>query len=371
MGEVVLVTGVARDLGGRFARRIRREPGVDHVVGVDEIPPRRPLGDGATFVRTDLRTPAVARVIAEYGVHTVVHMNVVATPLGAPGNRSALKESNVIGTMQLLGACQRAGSVRRLVVKSSTSVYGSAPRDPAVFTETTPVRALPGGGYAKDAADVETYVRGFARRRPDVAVTVLRFANILGPSADSPMAEYFCLPVLPTVFGFDPRLQFVHTDDAVEVLRLAALEPRRGTLNTGTFNVAGDGVLLLSQAARRLGRPTLPLPVRAVGLTGHLLRGARLAGFSPEHVRMLTHGRVVDTAQLRDVFGHRLARTTEEAFADFARGRAGVLPVTAAADRLLGGAQRWLLDRAPGEDGPPGERPARERPARDVGGDDA
>ena len=95
-----------------------------------------------------------------------------------------------------------------------------------------------------------------------MAVCVLRFANILGPSADSPLASYFSLPVLPTVLGYDPRLQFVHEDDVIEVLRIASHEPARGTLNSGTFNIAGDGVLLLSQCARRLGRPTVPLVIR-------------------------------------------------------------------------------------------------------------
>ncbi len=55
-------------------------------------------------------------------------------------------------------------------------------------------------------------------------MTVLRFANILGPSADTPLASYFGLPVLPTVFGYDPRLQFVHEDDVIEVLRISSHE---------------------------------------------------------------------------------------------------------------------------------------------------
>ena len=61
-------------------------------------------------------------------------MDVIATPLDA-GGRAAMKEINVIGTMQLLAACQKAPSVRKLVVKSSTAVYGSSPQDPALFTE--------------------------------------------------------------------------------------------------------------------------------------------------------------------------------------------------------------------------------------------
>ncbi|MFK8910933.1 NAD-dependent epimerase/dehydratase family protein [Streptomyces sp. YS-3] len=335
MGKVVLVTGVARQLGGRLVRRIQRDPEVDRVIGVDAVPPGHHLG-GADFVRADIRQPAIARVLAEHAVDTVVHMDVTGTPLGA-GGRTSVKETNVIGTMQLLGACQKSPSVRRLVVKSSTSVYGSAPRDPAVFTETTMPKSLPSGGFAKDAVEVEGYVRGFARRRPDVAVCVLRFANILGPGADSPLAEYFSLPVLPTVLGYDPRLQFVHEDDVIEVLRIASHEPRRGTLNSGTFNVAGDGVLLLSQCSRRLGRPTVPVLLPAVRWVGSALRSVGVSDFSPEQIRLLTHGRVVSTAQMRETLGFEPKYSTAETFADFARSRGpGLLPPDALAKAVDG-----------------------------------
>ncbi len=322
----MLVTGVARQLGGRFVRRVLREPDVDRVIGVDAVPPEHHLG-GADFVRADIRHPTIAKVLAEHAVDTVVHMDVNGTPLGKRGGRTLVKETNVIGTMQLLGACQKAPAVKRLVIKSSTSVYGSAPRDPAIFTETTPPKSLPSGGFAKDTVEVEGYVRGFARRRPDVAVCVLRFANVLGPCADSPLAEYFALPVLPTVLGFDPRLQFVHEDDAIEVLRIAAGEPRRSTLNSGTFNIAGDGVLLLSQTARRLGRPTLPFFLPTVTWIGSALRSLGISDFSPEQIRLLTHGRVVQTTQMRETLGFEPKYTTAEAFADYARSRGpGLLP---------------------------------------------
>ncbi|KPC62055.1 NAD-dependent epimerase/dehydratase family protein [Streptomyces chattanoogensis] len=339
MGKVVLVTGAARQLGGRFIRRIRRDPDIDRVIGVDAVPPEHHLG-GAEFLRADIRQPTIARVLAETGVDTVVHMDINGTPLGSRGGRTAVKETNVIGTMQLLGACQKAPNVQRLVIKSSASVYGSAPKDPAVFTETTPPKSLPSGGFAKDVVEIEGYVRGFARRRPDVAVCVLRFANILGPCADSPLAEYFSLPVWPTVLGYDPRLQFVHEDDAIEVLRIASAEARRGTLNSGTFNIAGDGVLLLSQISRRLGRPTLPLFLPTVTWAGTALRAIGVTDFSPEQIRMLTHGRVVETTQMRETLGFHPQYTTGETFAEFARSRGpGLLPPECLArtvDKLAG-----------------------------------
>lgn len=337
MGRVVLVTGAARQLTARFIRRVQRDSDIDRLIAVDVQRPAHQLGS-AEFMAADIRQPAIGKLLAQHRVDTVVHMDVNGTPIGSRGSRAMVKETNVIGTMQLLGACQKAPSVRRLVVKSSTNVYGSAPRDPAVFVETTVAKALPSGGFAKDAVEVEGYVRGFARRRPDVSVTVLRFANILGPTADTPLADYFKLPVLPTVFGYDPRLQFIHEDDAVEVLALGAAEPRRGWYSAGTFNIAGSGVLLLSQCARRLGRPTAPMLLPTIRWAGSALRAVGVTDFSPEQIRLLTHGRVVQTTQMRQMLGFTPMFSTAETFGDFARSQPpGLLPphtIAGAVDRL-------------------------------------
>ena len=311
-GKVVLVTGVSRDLGRRHARALAGTPGIDRVIGVDVVPPRGDIGD-VSFVRADIRTPVIAKVIAKEDVDTVVHMSVIATP-GSAGGRHTMKELNVIGTMQLLAAAQKAPGLRQLVVKSTSTVYGASSRDPAMFTEDMEPRRAPRSGYAKDAAEVEGYVRGFARRRPDVRVTLLRCANVVGPHVQSPITSYFRLPVVPTVLGFDPRLQFLHQDDLLGVLAHAVTAGA-----AGTFNVAGDGVLLLSQAIRRLQRPTVALPSFAVGSLGSLLRSARVADFSPEQLSFLTFGRGIDTTRMREELGFVPRRTTEQAFEDFGR----------------------------------------------------
>ena len=94
----------------------------------------------------------------------------------------------------------------------------------------TPKR-LPAGGYAKDAVEIEGYLRGFARRRPDVAVTVLRLANLVGPRVDTALTRYFALPVVPTVLGSTPALQLLHEEDALAALERAASSdvPARST----------------------------------------------------------------------------------------------------------------------------------------------
>jgi UDP-glucose 4-epimerase len=324
MGQVVLVTGVAGDLGRRLAAQLSRSPGVERVVGVDVVPPRGDLC-GADFVRADIRNPVIAKVIVRERIDTVVHTSVASTP-AAGGGRTSMKELNVIGTMQLLAACQQAPDVRKLVVKSSSTVYGATNRDPAMFTEGMNAKRLPGSGFAKDITEVESYVRGFARRRPDVAVTMLRIANVIGPHIASAMSGYFRLPVIPTVIGFNPRLQFVHEDDALGVLEHATV----GEV-TGTFNVAGDGILTLSQAVRRIGRPALPMPGFALPAFGSAIRQTRVADFSPEQVAFLTFGRGLDTTRMRSMLGFEPAFTTAQAFADFA---CSLSPGLFAADRV-------------------------------------
>jgi UDP-glucose 4-epimerase len=315
VGRVVLVTGVSRDLGGRFARRIAAEPAIDRVIGVDVTPPRQNLGDVA-FVRADIRNPVIAKVIAGQAVDTVVHLSVQASPNepGRAGGRTSMKEHNVIGTMQLLAACQKAPGLERLVVRSSGAVYGSSSRDPAMFTEDMSAKAMPRSGYGKDVLEVEGYVRGFARRRPDVAVTTLRAASAVGPTVTSRLTQYFRLPVVPTVLGYDARLQFLHENDLLGVLEHATL----GGVH-GTFNIAGDGVLMLSQALRRLGRPILPVPTFAVGPLAAVFRQAGVQGLPPELARYLTFGRGLDTTRMRTLLGFSPAYTSAEALADFGR----------------------------------------------------
>jgi UDP-glucose 4-epimerase len=332
--RVVLVTGVSRYLGTRLAATLAADPSIERVIGVDTVPPRAealPQLGRTEFVRADIRNPLIAKVIAQAEVDTVVHMNVIATPLGA-GGRTAMKEINVIGTMQLLAACQKAPSMRKLVVKSTTAVYGSSSRDPALFTEDAEPKALPKSGYAKDAVEVEGYVRGFGRRRPDVTLSLLRFTNFIGPVIETPLTRYLSVPVVPTVLGFDPRIQLCHEDDGIEVLRRCALGD-----HPGIFNVGGTGVLLLSQAIRRVGRPSFPVPAPMVSLVAGAFRRAGLVDFSPEQMRYLEHGRVADVSRLQRELGWG-PRPTAQAMQTFVERAPRILnpeTVAAAETRLL------------------------------------
>ncbi|SHH18624.1 UDP-glucose 4-epimerase [Jatrophihabitans endophyticus] len=310
MSSIVLITGVSRLLGGRLAALLSADPAIERIIGIDTAPPRgaalQQLGR-AEFVRADIRNPLVAKVIGQARVTTVVHASLLASPRQA-GGRVPMQELNVTGTMQLLAACQHSDTVERVVLKSTAAVYGAGPDAPAVFTEDMPPLAGSRSGFAKDAVEVEGYLRGFGRRRPDVAVAVLRLADLVGPTVDSALSRYLAMPVVPTPLGYDPRLQLLHESDAVEVLRSVTT----GRF-TGTVNVAGDGVLTLSQVVRRAGHRSLPVPAAAIGALGGLVRNAGVADLGPEEVRYLTYGRALDTTALRERVGYLPRYSTERA----------------------------------------------------------
>ncbi|MEN3305347.1 MAG: UDP-glucose 4-epimerase [Micromonosporaceae bacterium] len=340
---VVLVTGVSRYLGAQVAARLAADPRIGRVIGLDSDPPHRSVPDTAAgrrrhfeFVRADIRTAEPARVIAENRVEAVVHLAIASGADQQPGGRAAMKELNVIGTMQLLAAGQQAPDLRKIVFRSSTAAYGASFRDPAVFTEETEPRELPRGGFARDVLDMEGYVRGFRRRRPDVDVTVLRFAPFIGQYAATSLTRYFAQPVVPTVFGRDPRLQFVHVDDALEILRRSVVED-----HPGTFNVAGPGVITLSQAVRRAGRIAVPVLEPGMSALAGLAKGFGRRDFNLDQLDLFVHGRVVDTRRLVREYEFE-PRPTSVAFADFLRGTGAgeVLPHEAVRT-----AERLILDR--------------------------
>jgi UDP-glucose 4-epimerase len=310
----VLITGISGVLAGRLAARLETDERIEYIAGLDLTEPAHDLSR-TEYVRADLRNPLVAKVLDSARIDTVVHLAITASP-GRAGGRARMKELNVIGTMQLLAAAQKSDRLRTFVMKSTTAVYGSSYADPALFREDSPPGGGARSGYAKDAVEIESYARAFGRRRPDASLTVLRFANFIGPTVDTPLASYFSLPVVPTVLGYDPRLQLCHEDDAVEVLYRSVTQP-----HPGIYNVAGPGIVYLSQAIRLAGKPSAPVPLPFVtGLAGMVKRAGRV-DFSPEQLQFLLYGRVGDITRLRTVFGYEPRYGTRAAFEDFIAGR--------------------------------------------------
>lgn len=311
--RVVLVTGASTFLGGYLTTRLAQNPAIERVIAVDSLAPSKDMlrrFGRAEFIRVDIRRPTIAKVIDQAGVDTVVHA--ATSVMDTVAHSPAIKEFNVIGTMQLAAACQRSPSVKRFVMRSTGMVYGASSADPAHFSEDSSARREPTGGYARDLIDVEGYARGLGRRRQDMSVTILRLTAMLGPQISSRMSKYFSSTVIPVAVGHEPRLQFLHEEDALSVLEHATLAGK-----AGIFNVAGDGVLTLSQAVRRAGRIALPVPAMMMGTVAGVYRGMRVNSMQLDQVDYLTFGRVLDTTRMRTELGFVPKYTSMETFDDF------------------------------------------------------
>jgi UDP-glucose 4-epimerase len=311
--RTVLVTGASTFLGGYLVARLAANPAIERVLAVDSRVPRKDLMrrmGRAEFLRLDIRRPAIAKAIAGYEVDTVVHA--ATSIMDTAPHSSAIKEFNVVGAMQVCAACQRSPSVKRLILRSTAMVYGASAHDPSHFAEETPARREPKRGYGRDLLDIEGYVRGLARRRQDIDVTTVRLQAILGPRINTRMGSYLSLPIVPTVIGYQPRLQFLHEEDA-----LAAMEHVTLAGKTGTFNVAGEGVVSLTQAIRRIGHIELPVPSSLLAPITGVFQDLRSAKLRSSQTEYLTYGRVLDTTRMRSELGFAPRFSTAETVDDF------------------------------------------------------
>jgi UDP-glucose 4-epimerase len=312
----VLITGVGSFMGTEIARRLETDPDIDYLAGLDERPPRARL-ERMDFIEADIRNPVIAKLIPQAEVDTIVHNKIIRRPGPGMSGRSA-HDINVIGSLQLLAACEKAETLRSIVVRGSAGVYGSEPAAPQFFTEEMARRYPLRTRFQRDVAEIENYFDTFSRRHPHVVCTMLRYQPSIGPSLDSQITRYLAQPLVPTYLGFDPRLQFVHELDAVDALVAAIKNPVRGPVN-----VAGPGTIGLTKLVRMAGRPTLPLLPGLFGPvteTGHRFG---IESISPDFRRLLRYGRGIDVTRLIEEVGYTPRFTTVQAAEDYVRTQRG------------------------------------------------
>lgn len=311
MSRRLLVTGAGSHVGSLLLARLERDPEIEYLAGLDTRPPKVEL-ERAEFIELDIRDPELSRAIPRTGVDTIIHEQIVRQP--GPGMSSrAMHDINVIGTLQLLAACERVPSLTRIVVRGSAGIYGAEPHAPQFFGEEMarlfPLRTR----FQRDVAEIENYFETYARRHDRVSCTMLRYQPAIGPGLRTQIARYLSQPVCPTFMGFDPRIQLVHIDDALEAI-LAVLR----TNVTGPVNVAAPGTIGLSRMIRLAGKRALPIAAPLFGAVTGTGQRLGLGAQSEDFQRLLHYGRGVDTRRLSDEIGYSPRHSTVEAVQDWA-----------------------------------------------------
>jgi UDP-glucose 4-epimerase len=309
-GRRILITGIASYLGTELARRLEQDPEVEYVAGLDTRKPRLQL-EKTDFIEADIRSPTLIKLLPQTEVDTVVHNQIVRQP-GPRTSARAMHDINVIGSLQLLAACEKTPTIRSIVIRGSAGIYGAEPAAPQFFTEEMsrlyPLRTR----FQRDVGEIENYFETYSRRHPHVTCTMLRYQSTIGPSVDTQVTRYLSLPVVPTYLGFDPRLQFIHEKDAVDAFVAAVKKPVRGAVN-----VAAEGTIGLTRMIRQAGKLSVPLLTPVFGPAVTAARRVGLFSFSPDFRRLLRYGRGIDVSRLIEEVGFRPSFTMEEALLDY------------------------------------------------------
>jgi UDP-glucose 4-epimerase len=333
-GRRVAITGISSHWGAELARRLERSE-VSYIAGIDSRPPPVDL-ERTEFIEADIRNPVISRILPSTAVDTVVHCGILWYP--EPGRPPrVLHEINVIGTLQLLAACERTETLENVIVRGSAAIYGCEGAAPLFFTEDL-ARQLPmRTRFQRDISELEGYFDNFARRHPGLTCTMLRYQPEIAAELDAPMVRYLTLPVVPVQLGFDPRLQLLHADDAGAAIEAAVRSPIPGPVN-----VAPNGAISLTRALRLLRRPQVPIPHQVFPAVMERL-GKRLGvgALYGDGIRLLRFGRGVDNRRLREELGFEPRFHAADAIRDLAAKSAGRqlgpdLHPGALAGRLLG-----------------------------------
>jgi UDP-glucose 4-epimerase len=299
--HVVLVDGVAEYWGGRVAERLLAEPDL-HVIGLDTDPPQQ--GSGIDFIQADMRNPLLVELLKEEKVHTYVHLAF----LESERPTETAFDFNVMGTMKVLSACAEAG-VKRVVLKSSTLLYGAEPGNSAFLREDHPLNAKRNFGALRDLIEIENFCASFRSQSPDVKLTVLRFAHILGPTVDSPLTRFLRDDAAPALLGFDPVVQVIHEEDVVNALVHATIYDV-----PGTYNIAAQGAMPLFKLTGLAGK--FPVPVfHPIAYLGESFLGPQFTSIDFDYFRYSCVG---DLQRMREDLEFQPVYLAEDAVREFA-----------------------------------------------------
>lgn len=299
----ILINGIDGLLGSRVAQLLSAEPELS-ILGLGQQTPPAPIGR-AEYLTARLRGRQLLELLQAEGINIVLHLAFAGAERQARSREEAVQQ-NVLGTMELLGACAAAG-VKRVLLRSHTRVYGASPLNPTFITEDRPIVRSSAPGVLRDYAEVEEFVAEFTVHHPELAVVPVRCAPMVG--GWSPFVNYLTQSSPRVLVGFDPCLQVLHLDDAAAGIALAA----RSSLN-GPLNLASSDTICLTQAIKLAGRQPMALLEQVVQLAVTMGNRAILGSW-PYDTSFLRHSCVADTRRACEELGWAPAYSAVEALA--------------------------------------------------------
>lgn len=310
--EIIVVTNAARSLGGALLDMLARHGERRRLIAVDGEPLHRSLPHGI-YHRIYLSKKGAPKKLAmrvprENAAVTIAH---TALPETIDMGEETASERLIAEARNVLAAAKQMHA-HKLVLVSSSDVYGAFPTNPAYMTEEMEARGGEQSAIIGALTKTERLFEKYAEKHNRTIVTILRPSTILGSRVHDFKTPFFDQAVIPTAMGFDPLVQFVHESDILRALVEVIEKDERGT-----FNIVGDDLLPLSRAARMLGRPTIPMPTPVLSTAAQVASKVGLDIIPSSYLPFLMHSCIADGNKARHDLGFVPVYTSQEALLSF------------------------------------------------------
>ncbi len=304
----VLITGA----GGYIGRQVVAALAADRrdlttIVASDLQAPPETRRSGIDYLAADICSPELAGAFKKYKIDVVVHLAALVTP-GRKSNRELEYKVDVVGTENVLKACVAAG-VKKIIYTSSGAAYGYHADNPAWLEEHHPVRGNDEFAYACHKRLVEEMLARYRESHPELEQLIFRPGFILGATTRNQITNLFEQKRIVGLKGADSPFVIIWDQDVVGAILKGIFDG-----GGGIYNLAGDGILTLSEMARLIGKPYIALPVGLVKAALWAGKRLGLTQYGPEQVGFLRYRPVLANRRLKEVFGYMPRKTTRQVF---------------------------------------------------------
>lgn len=310
--KTIVITGTSGFKGSRLLKTLEENPDYPSLVAIDRRKPPFEIKKARYYsldLTETLADVQLAEILKKEKCDMLVHC---AFPITPPKAIAYSHELISIGTMYVLNACAEA-RVRKIVIPSTTDVYGAFPTNPNFLQEDVHFpKVNHSSHFLMDKIDAEKQALRYAQKHPESVVTILRPCTILGPTIQSYKTRLLRRPFVTTILGFDPLVQFVHEEDLLRALMISIEKDC-----PGIFNIVGDGVLPLSRVIEICGKFNLKLPQIGFKTMVQLMWYADLAPAPASHVDFLRYLCVADGSKAKNKLGFVPRFSTKEALLSF------------------------------------------------------
>lgn len=309
----IVITGTSGFIGSHLLKALETSGDYANIVVIDKKKPANFDSKKTKYFKLDLTETLadvqLSEILKKEKCDTLVHC---AFPITPPRNQAFSHELISVGTFYLFNACAEA-KVRKIIMASTTDVYGAFPSNPNFLEEDL---HHPQGdrqsSFLKDKIDAEKQALRYAKKYPDRCVTILRPTTILGPTIKSYKTRLMKRPFVATILGFDPLIQFIHEEDVIRAFMLSIEKD-----SPGIFNVVGNGVLPLSRVIKIGGKVHLRFPQIGFKTFIQLLWYADISPAPASHVDFLRYLCVADGTKAKIKLGFVPKYSTKEALLSF------------------------------------------------------